>query len=456
MFAGGLNLDVNMTEIEERKVYVSHLQVGMFVCRLDRPWQETQFPLQGVFIQSKQDIDALCDVCEYVFVDLVKCKDVSLTHRLQQLNSVKSLKNQRLNTLKRKSSAQSSSVWKKKFCVESYTVANSLDKEIPRASSIFNDIEKQVESVFDGVHQHQRLSVEPMVEKVTDLVASVVRNPDALAWVCRIKEGRSPIYLHSLRLAVWGCIFGRQLGLNRFSLLHVTMTLVMSGIGKSLLDSQALNGYSPISPNLAYKQHLKETLFHLTQFHFSCEDIIVTLSNYCERHDGSGYPAGRSGAGIPFLARVAGLVETFELLINPFDRDKSVSAANAIGYLNRKKDALFEGELIEVFVKAVGIYPTGSLVELNDGAVGIVYSQTQEKRLRASVIPLIDHKGNKETSFNVIDLDYGDASAQDQSTLKIKRGVPYHAVSESVVAAAHEHMFNSGGGLWSGVKKMFG
>src|SRR5215470_8568798 len=57
------------TEIEEQKVDVRDLALGMYVCRLDRPWTETSFPLQGFLIESESTIRELARNCRHVFVD---------------------------------------------------------------------------------------------------------------------------------------------------------------------------------------------------------------------------------------------------------------------------------------------------------------------------------------------------------------------------------------------------
>ena len=58
------------TEIEERRIAVGELAAGMYVCRLDRPWNETSFPLQGFLIDSAEQLGELARLCKHVFIDL--------------------------------------------------------------------------------------------------------------------------------------------------------------------------------------------------------------------------------------------------------------------------------------------------------------------------------------------------------------------------------------------------
>ncbi len=56
-------------ERDDIKFYCSDLEIGMFVTRLDRPWEETNFLLQGFLIESAEDIENIQQQCQYVYVE---------------------------------------------------------------------------------------------------------------------------------------------------------------------------------------------------------------------------------------------------------------------------------------------------------------------------------------------------------------------------------------------------
>ena len=55
---------------QEIRVSVRGLEQGMFVCRLDRPWLESAFPLQGFVIRSDKELETLQSICSHVYVDI--------------------------------------------------------------------------------------------------------------------------------------------------------------------------------------------------------------------------------------------------------------------------------------------------------------------------------------------------------------------------------------------------
>ena len=72
-------------EIEERKVEIDGLTLGMFVSRLDRPWNETPFALQGFSISDQADIEQLRRYCRHVYIDVEKSTSVEQRSLLQRL-----------------------------------------------------------------------------------------------------------------------------------------------------------------------------------------------------------------------------------------------------------------------------------------------------------------------------------------------------------------------------------
>ena len=58
--------------LKEVKVVLADLKPGMYVSRLDRPWTDAPYPLQGFYIESQEDVDKLLDYCECVIVDVAR------------------------------------------------------------------------------------------------------------------------------------------------------------------------------------------------------------------------------------------------------------------------------------------------------------------------------------------------------------------------------------------------
>ncbi len=148
-----------------------------------------------------------------------------------------------------------------------------------------------------------------------------------------------------------------------------------------------------------------------------------------------------TGSEIPFLAQICGLVETYELLINPYHCTRAISPANAVVYLNKAKNQQFDASLVEEFIKAIGIYPTGTVVELSSGELGVIVSQDSKKRLRASVVPVLSAQGDILKNYRLLDLSYASGRDEDQ-TMAIRRGVPSSVVPRGILEETHSWLFD--------------
>lgn len=424
----------NFTKLVEEKIPVASLVQGMYVANLDRPWTETPFPLQGILIQKEEDIRKLAKYCSYVYID--REKSINVSRGKGSLGEGGDGKTSDFH------------IWKSTYCQQKYKITTSFKHELNTAKKVIDNVFNKVQSLLSNKSHISPAHISDLSEIAHDMTESVLRNPDAMAWLCRIREFRSPIYLHGIRLSVWGCIFGRQLGLNRPELHRLTTALMLSCIGKSFLSKSVLNQYSMTTCSDAYKRHLGITLNSIKSFKYASNKTEEILKHYCERVDGSGYPNGLMGKSVPFLSQVASLVETFELAINPYDMGKAVSPAGAIVQLNKLKGFKFDSDLVEEFVRAIGLYPTGTIVQLNDTRLGIISSQSYEKRLRANVI-IVSSLEDSKTIAKLVELGKDKTPLVRDEPLCIKRGLSSNAIDKATLMDAHHHIFEKRSGFWN-------
>jgi hypothetical protein len=151
---------------------------------------------------------------------------------------------------------------------------------------------------------------------------------------------------------------------------------------------------------------------------------LTMLATHHERLDGSGYPRKLSGDEIPLVGRIAGIVDSYDAMIaeRPYARPKS--AYDAVRELKRLGGVAFPTQLVELFIQAVGVFPTGTLVELNTGEVGVVTGQNRFRRLRPEVMLILDAQKEMRDEFATVDLLTCDENAgSKEPTLWIKRGL---------------------------------
>ena len=103
---------------------------------------------------------------------------------------------------------------------------------------------------------------------------------------------------------------------------------------------------------------------------------------------------------------------------------KGKSTYDAVRELKRLGKTWFQPELVELFIQAVGVFPTGTLVELNSGEVGIVIAQNRFRRLRPEVMLILDADKQVREQFPAIDLQmYTQENENGNPTLFITQGL---------------------------------
>jgi HD-GYP domain-containing protein (c-di-GMP phosphodiesterase class II) len=238
------------------------------------------------------------------------------------------------------------------------------------------------------------------------MVESIKRNPDAYIWLTRIKRYSSYAYNHSLSASVWATAFGRQMELDDESLNDVAVGCLLMDVGLTRVPGEILQKSSRLTHDEweTIKTHVGAGMEMLEGTPGISRAIMDLIATHHERLDGSGYPHGLSGAAIPLFGQMAGIVDFYTAVTNPRPFMKAVSPSAALQLLYKQRGKYFSENLVNAFIQTLSTYPTGSLVELNSGEVGIVTSQNPGWLLRPKIILLLDADKQSYGSYPVVNL----------------------------------------------------
>ncbi len=399
------------------EVPITRLEKGMYVAALDKPWLETPFAVQGFYIRGKRDIEALARYCEFAYVDPRRTNrghtqsDLTPKRGLQRLFSRDSKAQRKSDKI---TSPRSNGFVSKP---REYTDGVSMKEEFLTAETHYVSATESIARVFDEIRKGRALNLTAMAKAISPLIDSVLRNKDALAALIRIKKKDNYTYNHSLSVAVWSAIIGRHLGLDKDTLKALALGGSLIDVGKLNIDDALLSKPQRLTENEfnEIKQHVQYSMDLVNREGRASPLIMQIIATHHERHDGSGYPEGLSGRAIPLLGRIVSLADSYDAMITPRPYAPARSSFEAMQELSDLRDSRFQPELVEQFMQAVGLFPTGSLVELTTGEVAIVVAQNPTRRLKPKVIVILDANKKRHNSFVTIDLqslDFGDESSR--------------------------------------------
>jgi len=257
------------------------------------------------------------------------------------------------------------------------------------------------------------------------MIDSITRNPAAFSWLKAIKHQDNYAYQHALGCSVWAASFGRHLGMDRTELGELALSGLLFDVGKTRVPAAVLVSNEPLAERdlQLVREHVQHGLDILDGSPGISPRILEAVATHHERHDGSDYPNGLIGSQIPMPGRIIGLIDSYDAITSTRPFMQSRSPHHAVMELYQGRDVLFQAELVEQFIQTCGIYPSGSLVELSDGRVCVVTSVHSLKRLRPSVMLLLDAGKKPLSEFQPLDLSEV-RTGVDGETLSIKRGLP--------------------------------
>lgn len=389
--------------VDQIKVDIDDLTTGMYVSRLDRPWINTPFPLQGYYIRTSEDIRILRQYCHYVYVDIRRGKSPVDTDILQTLDSSNTKPIVDKTAPKRRQFKAKPLLAKRNV----YQQTSTPKQEVKNALKMKELAELAVSYIDVALKKHNSLPMQETRKVVAVMVNDIVKNPDAFIWLTKIKNKSNSLYGHTVRTAIWAVSLGRHMGVSIQALNHLALGIMISEVGKTHLPQEILTkDKSQLSAEELelYQSHVNKALLMLKSSRSIDKQVLGIVANLHERHDGSGYPRGIQGDKIPYLAKIAGVASYYDELTFPLHKEFGLSPSDGIATLYRQIDILFQKDLVEEFIQAIGIYPAGTLVELSSGETAMVLEQNPERKLRPKVILLLDSEKRTYKKYKVLDL----------------------------------------------------
>lgn len=366
--------------LETVRIATADLELGMFVSALDRPWLETPFIIQGFRIENRGEIEQLQKYCHHVFVDTRQSRQAA-----EKVQHKATSNQQRIPVAHIFRDRQ----------LEAYGDQSAFSEERSRAEAALEVLVNDLCEIFEAVKSGGKINVIQLRKSVEPLIGSISRNPDACLWVARLKQHDQYAYEHALSSAIWAVALGRELGFSHQDLRSLAMGGMLMDVGKLHVDPELLQAQRPLNDKeSAYMQeHVSHGLRIIEESGIINPDVINMVAHHHERHNGSGYPLGTSGEKIPGVARIAAIVDTYGALTSNREYAAAISPSHAIRVLYDARNVEFQAELVEAFIRAIGVYPAGTIVELSSGEVGVVVAEYRSRRLHPKILVLLDaHK----------------------------------------------------------------
>lgn len=415
---------------------------GMFVIELDRPWLETPFLLQGFLVEDDDQVSELKKYCATVAID--RSRSVGkhfVAERHEKFVPRGSAGSQQpttivypaqedyggfLKTLREKPFKRRTD--RKPPAVSTLDHQSLLEEELVYSAPLVDDVKEKLQSIRESLDANISGDIREVVGLVSEMAEAVERNPDAMIWLARLRSTDEYSYDHAVDVSVHIMVLARFLGMPAKTVEMLGQVGLMQDIGKINLPDAVLNKHEDLTAEelVLVQSHVASSLKILAgQQGFSFEALAIVGSHH-ERFDGSGYPRRIKGERISMYAELAGLLDCYCAMTRKRSYRAAVSNQQALESLIGMRGTKFRAPMVDQLVQCLGLYPIGSLVELNSGEVGVVIQQNNVRRLKPRIMVILNPDKTVERRPRTLDLIM-DPPAPTGELYRIVRSLPMNA-----------------------------
>ena len=356
--------------LKKVQIKAHNLRLGMYVAELDKPWSESRFTFQGFPINDTDTLNAIQEECDWVYVDFQSEKAYK-----SYLQSV----------------GKQGPATKKKY---RRTELEALKEELPRAQKNFTTSSKMVKNIMQKIIADEEFELEPVQNTVKECVDSILHNPDALMLLSNIKNADEYTAEHCLRVAIMSIAFGKYLGMSEEELQCIGIGAMLHDVGKMKIPDKILNKPGKLTPAefCIMKDHAVEGYKILKDKKLLSAGVIDIAHSHHEKIDGTGYPRKLLAHQISRYAKIVTVVDTFDAITSERVYSIAETPSQAFKVLRENAGTQFDAKIAEEFIKWMGVYPVGSIVEMQTGELGVVIRVHQEQKLKPRVLLVTDEE----------------------------------------------------------------
>jgi putative nucleotidyltransferase with HDIG domain len=387
-----------------KKIEVGHLKIGMYVSQLDRSWMKTPFLSHKFDIKTPKQLVQLKESCDFVYIDTEKGIDAE-----DKVVEQKVVAEAEVPIKKRKPLSET----------EEKPAIPGAD-ELLRSFEVRNQVKVVVKSLLGDVRMGQTIDTAQAKESVESAINSLINDQNALLCLTQLRSQDEYTVSHSINVSILSLAFGRHLKLSPEQLGFLGLGTLLHDIGKMKIPLEILNKPGKLTdPEFEImKSHVilgKEVMEATKDFPSEAMELLL---QHHERISGKGYPFGLQGHQIGLFGQIVSIMDVYDAMTTNRVYRKATPPHEAIKVIYEGISKDFEKEMVEHFIKTIGIFPIGSQVEINHADIGMIMSTNPDNTLRPSVLLLYDSKRQRYRPPRIIDL-----TEKDLFTNKIKWSV---------------------------------
>lgn len=236
------------------------------------------------------------------------------------------------------------------------------------------------------------IDITPLAAVAEEMVDTMFTHGDAMLCLARIRAKDAYLMEHSMNVAILLANFGRYLGLERNVLKELTLGGLLHDVGKIMTPDEVLNKPGKLTDEEfgVMRQHVVHSYDILSNTAGITPTMLEVAANHHERLDGTGYPQRLKGDQLSLYTRMSGIVDVYDAVTADRVYKQGMQPTQAFRVLLKGINQHFDAELVTKFIKCMGVYPVGTLVQLSNQRLAVVMQRNEQQPLKP-VVKVIYH-----------------------------------------------------------------
>ncbi len=245
-----------------------------------------------------------------------------------------------------------------------------------------------------------------IIGEITDLVMN--KKTEILSILSHFED---PAYdyliVHSANVCIYSVLIGYYMNLNQYKLNQLAIASLLHDVGMMKVPESVINKKEKLTPSefIEVQKHTIEGYKILSQKQNFTDEICQVALQHHERFNGSGYPAKRHGEQITQFSRIVAVADSYDAMTEPHSYREKFHGHRAIKDVLQASKNFYDPEVSKTFLSIMSIYPIGSIVQFNDGSIGIVTQANPNLPLRPTLKIIVDEFGDRVSDKRIVDLE---------------------------------------------------
>lgn len=332
---------------QQKEFTIEQLRTGMYIAQVLEQSGRLKIKSQGL-VSTEQAIAKLSEQgVTKVLVDLSKSKLVE--QRPQAQEAPKAPEQVKMKTL-------------------------AFEQEINKASELYQQAKEIQDKAFDNMKADVPVDTDAIKGVATGLIDSVFRNQDALACMTRMRIKDEYLMEHSINTAIIMTIFAKHLKLDQEIIQELATGAMLMDLGMIGISSSITNKKGELSEQerATVEQHVNMGVKVLSKAKGLSALSLELVQDHHENIDGSGYPNNKTAEQLSIYAKMAKIVDSYDAITAERSYKSAKTPVSAFKILRSESGRIFDQELVNEFIKCMGIHPVGTLVKMKSNKLGIV------------------------------------------------------------------------------------